>query len=346
VNSSCPVSAHNGQVCWFNLNNYDLDPIRRPCAPAIVGSVAPTNCTDMTTGLFCQASDNNANCTQGLVTALTDTDPEAADITDSIAARIANDNTGKTIGYAGLEAVSTGRATKGEFINTISYQAQNVRPATFMMARRLFLQNALTNSTSAADISTDTAGPAISTAGAGELGIGGGSAQVTAEQNFWNWATLHENIDPIVTRYNFITCGTDPATEDACTASNNLCTTTAGPVASALGAYIPNGAAGGSNGTGGAKYINSSGSGISCTAGSTCVTGPCCTAAGPVTGTTTSAPSHEGTLTYGTCTGALTCPVANLRPSNAACTLGTDCASGVCTDNLFFGESPASLICQ
>jgi len=330
------------QACYYNLNNYDLDPIRRPCSAAVAGAVAPTTCTDMISGAPCLASDNNPNCTQGLVIALTDTDPDATDITNSISARISGDGSGRTIGYAGLEAVVPGKGTKGVSLNTISYAAPNVRTASYLMARRLFLQNTYqqappgtppypnSNANGTFDQPSDTAGPNIAFTGSGETGIGGGTSQLTAEQNLFAWmlpGSNHINIDPIVSKYFFVTCGTDP-TVDPCGLSNNLCATSpAAPVAAALGNYLPNGAFGGSSGTLGAKTINSAGQQWN---GSTAAT---------ITGCGTSL------CVSGTCSSG-SCPLATGRASNFACSQNSDCASGVCTDTLGLGEAPASLLCQ
>jgi hypothetical protein len=331
--AGCPT----GEVCQFNLNNQDLDPIRRSCV-APDATHAPTSCTDTTTGLACQASDNNPNCTQGLIVALTDTDPPYSalqDITTSIAARVKNDSTGTTTGYAGRTAVAPGLGTKGLAINTTGFTDTNVRKDAYLLSRRLFLQNALAAGQPAAEAPTDTA-TAIGITGAG-------APQLTAEQNLFNFMTDVNgsasnpvgtpgrcNVDPIVKQFNFITCTTDCNT-DVSTLSGNLCANTPAPaVAGALGALLPNGPKSGTvpvvvngftfnYGVGGAKFINSTGSNAACTAGSVCVSGPC--------------------------TAALTCPAANGRPSNAACSQGSDCASGQCIDALGLAAAPASLLC-
>ena len=79
-----------------------------------------------------------------MVVALSDTDPGDAvnvtDITTSIAARVKNDSSGFTMGYAGRESVASGRGTKGSTINTTSFSDANVRAENYLLSRRLFLQ--------------------------------------------------------------------------------------------------------------------------------------------------------------------------------------------------------------
>ena len=320
--TDCPLltgSTINHEACQFNLNNQDFDPIRRGCV-APDGAHAPTSCTDMTTGLACQASDGNPNCTQGLIVAITDFDPGSTDETTSIAARVKNDSSGQSIGYAGREAIAPGRGTKGFLLNTIASSDVNTRKEAYLLARRLFLQNGGLSGTTNDDLVNDLAGPGIGTI------VGQGATQFTAEQNFFNWATNHANIDSIVKSRGFITCAPNVG-DDPCALSNNLCAKVpAAPVAAPLSALVPNGSAG-SGGTGGAKTIRSdglgpSGAAITCAAGAACV--------------------------GGTCTAGLTCPVAAKRASNSACTQNSDCTSNVCTDVLGIGVpgSPISLLCQ
>jgi hypothetical protein len=323
--SDCPA----GEVCQFNLNNQDLDPIRRPCVAADA-THAPTSCTDMTTGKPCQAGDGNANCTQGLIVALTDADPGSDSVTNSIGARIKNDSAGKSVGYAGKEAVLPGKGTKGLTINTTGFTDVNVRKGAYLLSRRLFLQNALVSGQPVGDQPSDTAGPNISITGQG-------ANQLTAEQNLFLYMTdpsgsLTAGVpgraitDPILKQYNFITC--DTKSTGVCSLSNNLCSKSpAAPVAGAAGAFIPNGALGGSDGSGGTKSIDSQGRVWS---GTALVQASC-------TGTALCA--------SGTCSGNL-CPLATGRLSNAACSQNSDCQSGVCQDTLSFGAAPAYLLCQ
>ncbi|HUJ27007.1 MAG TPA: hypothetical protein VLW85_13365 [Myxococcales bacterium] len=315
VDTDCPTA----EVCQFNLNNQDFDPIRRSCVGPDA-THAPTTCTDMTTGLACRASDNNPNCTEGLIVALSDTDPGSTDITTSIAARVKNDVNGLTIGYAGREAANSARGTKAFTMNTIGPTDSNVRKETYLLSRRLFLQNGGLSGTTDDDLIDDLAGPNISI-------TGGGAAQFSAEQNFFNWATNHANIDQIVKDKGFITCAPNIG-DDPCALSNNLCAKVpAAAVAAALGAMRPNGSVGAS-GSGGSFYIrhdglSSTGAQFACSAGDVCIGGA-------------------------SCTGGL-CPALTPRPVNSACTVDSDCQAGLhCVDGLAIGipGSPISLICQ
>jgi ABC-type phosphate transport system substrate-binding protein len=318
----CTTDANcaTGEVCQFNLNNQDLDPVRRACV-ASDASHAPTSCTDMLTGRSCQASDNNPNCTQGLVVALTDNDPGSDSITNSIGARVRNDSNGQTIGYAGREAVLAGKGTKGFTMNLTAPSDANVRKEAYLLSRRLFIQNSLVAGQPLGDQPSDTAGLTNGL-------IGGGPNQLAAEQSFFNWFSQPANNFSIVKSLNFITCGPD-ANTDPCTLQNNLCAKTpAAAVAGALGAYVPNGSFG-AGGTGGAKTIDSQGRVFN---GTAAVQVAC-------TGTTLHA--------SGACSGLLS-PLANNRPSNSACSQNSDCASNVCFDALGIGVpgQPVSLLCQ
>jgi hypothetical protein len=315
-----------GQVCQFNLNNQDLDPIRRPCVAADA-THAPTTCTNMLTGQLCQAGD--ANCTQGFVVALSDADPGSDSITNSIAARIKNDTAGQTVGYAGKEAVLPGKGTKGLTINTTGFTDANVRKGAYLLSRRLFLQNSLVAGQALADQPSDTAGPSINLTGKG-------TTQLQSEQNLFLYMTDPNGgltagspgrvqTDPIVKGFNFITCSTDP-TIDPCNLPNNLCAKSpAAPVAGAASAFIPNGSFGAS-GAGGTKSIDSQGrvwNGAAATQ-ATC--------------------SGTSLCASGTCSAGV-CPLAVGRPTNAACSQNSDCASNQCVDALTFGAAPAYLLC-
>jgi hypothetical protein len=317
-----------GNTCWFNLNNQDFDPIRRPCVAAD-GSHARVSCTNMLTGAPCQAGD--ANCTQGLITALSDADPGSDSITNSIAARVKNDATGQSMGYAGKEAVLAGKGTKGLNMNTTSFSDANVRKENYLLSRRLFLQNALVTDPLAppqpdADKPTDGAGPAIGTI------VGGGATQLAAEQNLYAWMTSttstplgRQNVDPIVKQFNFITC-LDDSSADVSSASNNLCAKTpAAPAAKAKGAYKPDGITGGLSGGG---TIDSQGNVWN---GSSAV----------------QFATSNGTLCVGgTASGGL-CPVSGGRASNWACSQNADCTSAVCMDSIGLGyANQAGLVCQ
>jgi hypothetical protein len=120
-----------------NLNNQDLDPIRRPCDAPIAGVREQVTCTDLTTGALCTSG---ATCTQGLVTAISENDAGITDYTVSIAKRVEGDNTGATVGYAGREAIRQASGlTAGPFINTVPPTDVLVRQDSYMLSRRLFL---------------------------------------------------------------------------------------------------------------------------------------------------------------------------------------------------------------
>ena len=285
----------------------------------------------------CKAGD--ANCTQGLIVALSDTDPGSTDITTSIAARVKNDSTGQSVGYAGKEAVLPGKGTKGLTINTTAFSDVNVRKGTYLLSRRLFLQNSVVAGQPAGDQPSDTAGINISDGGAAAAGKGGGTSQLTAEQNLFSYMTDPLGsltggtagrciTDPVVSGLNFITCNND-CTVDVSTLSNNLCAKVpASPVASPLSAYLPNGSFGAS-GAGGTKSIDSQGrvwNGTSavqaaCTGTALCASGACSN---------------------------LLCPLFSGRPKFSACSQNSDCVAGTtCQDYFVVGDpNGAYLVCN
>jgi len=325
-----------GGQCWFNRNNQDFDPIRRPCVAADA-THAPTSCTNTLTGAPCNAGDTN--CTQGLIVALSDTDPGSTDITTSIAARIKNDSTGQSVGYAGKEAVLPGKGTKGLTINTTAFSDTNVRKGQYLLSRRLFLQNAVVSGQPVGDQPSDSAGINIADGGAGAGGKGGGTSQLTAEQNLFTYMTDPAGsltagtsgrciTDPVVSGLNFITCSND-CTVDVSTLSNNLCAKVpASPVASPLGAYLPNGSFL-ANGAGGTLSIDSQGRVWN---GTAAVQATC-------TGTALCA--------SGACSGG-SCPLFTGRPKFSACSQNSDCVSGTtCQDYFLQGDTNgAYLICD
>jgi len=328
VDGDCPiVSGTTHEVCQFNLNNQDFDPIRRPC-PATAANLAPTTCTDMTTGRLCQASDNNPNCSQGLIVALTDTDPGSSDITTSIANRIKN-GAGAVIGYAAREAASgLNFQTKSIKINGTKGSDANVRNSAYMLARRLFLQNSQAPGNTAGDVPNDLA--------SGINITGGGAPQLSAESAMFSYVSSRPATDPVVQQYNFITCAPTPG-DDPCSLSNNLCADPASATAPPYSAAFPNGSFGATSGTGGTKSIDSQGNTWT---GTTLAATTCST---PAAGALNSCITDGSTCVTGT-----PCPVANNRPANAACSQNSDCAAGLtCKDALGLGAPGAlySLVC-
>jgi hypothetical protein len=319
-NAEC-VSNGGGTVCQFNLNNQDFDPIRRPCV-ASDSTHVPTSCTDMTTGKPCQASDGNANCTQGFIVALSDNDPSQSDITTSIGFRVRTGD-GSVMGYAGREAAVGAKALR---VNTIAPADDNVRKSTYLLARRLFIQNTFANSADSNDIPT---------VDQSSLGQGGGSDQLTKEQSLWGYLSDRTKMDPIVRLYNFIRCASDALGDggDPAQESGNLCSTVpAAPTPAAYGAYVPAGSFGsywavpsGAN-TGGAVSIDSAGRVWKSDAAGAVTAGTCAGTSLCVSGGTC------GAVTAGAC------PTIAPRALNSPCTLDADCASGlVCGDA--FGHS-------
>lgn len=282
-----------------NLNNQDLDPIRRPCPNP--GARLEATCTDMTTGLSCKFADGNPNCTQGLVVALSIGDNGSTDVTTTIAARVAADDFGTTMGFAGREAVrQAGAPTAGVFINTNSYSDAIVRLDQYMLSRRLFVQYSPDN--------TDLGGPnTLSPSG------GGGAAQLAAELALFNYMTDPDgsaspdgapgrcNTDPVARQFGFISC------LDDCLAvplgSDNLCSKSPYPTApSTLAACVPTAVSWSADGA------------VACTPGTDtcCSTGAACPASG-------------------------VCPAATARAANSACSKSSECASGACGDFIGIG---------
>lgn len=242
-----------------NLNNQDLDPIRRPCEAPRAGWKA-TACTDVTTGRACSASDNNPNCTQGLVVALSIGDV-VTDVTVSIGQRVAADF--DSFGFAGREGDVLVDQASAPYVNTNPPSNSLVRLNAYLLSRRLFLQFAA----SAVGGGTCTTPPAPLT------GVGGAS-RVAAEERFYDWATSPDNfgrcnMDPIMIARGYIAC------TDDCTApfpAGNLCNGPYEAAASTTAACIPYAAAGGPVWNYGQ---------VACTAGSICCsTNAACPASG------------------------------------------------------------------
>lgn len=140
----------------------------------------------------------------------------------------------------------------------------------------------------------------------------GGLPRVASEESFYDWATSPDNygrcnMDPIMTKHGFIPC------TDDCTAPfppGNLCNGPYAAAASTAAACLPYAA------TGGPAWNYGT---VACTAGSVCCsTGAACPASG-------------------------ICPAANNRPTDAACSANTECASTTCDD--FFGLGIAIRSC-
>jgi hypothetical protein len=124
-----------------NLNNQDLDPIRRPCDNSVAGVRAAVSCTDLSTGTACDT--NAASCTQGFVSAISELDPGISDFSVTIAHRAGSDATGLTVGYAGRTGIDNpalSGTTAGPFINTNPPTDALVRQDVYLLARRLFIQ--------------------------------------------------------------------------------------------------------------------------------------------------------------------------------------------------------------
>jgi hypothetical protein len=329
----------------------------------------------MTTGKPCQFGDGNANCTQGFIVALSDNDPGSPDVTVSIGKRVGTTGDGSVLGYAGREA-ELGTGATALKINTIAPEDANVRDSTYLLARRLFIQNTYLNSVGVtADAPTDTETT---------NGVTGGKAdQITKEQALWTQVLANRNLmDPIVRQFNFIRCATAGDGADPSQESGNLCgITPAAATPSAFSAYVPNGSFGGTcdnsakngsknacmpanpscpagefcsaNNKGGAMSINSAGqvwngtTAVQATAAvdSLCVGGT----KTPTSGTCAGGTNNGGACTKATasadCTGGGTCAAlcanAANRPSNAPCTQNSDCANGTCSNR--FSHSSGGL---
>jgi hypothetical protein len=190
------VKASNGYV-YTNMDAEDMDPIRRDCVASSLRKkstrctfwpYATVTCTAGTTSNATNAPTIPAGipCTQGLVVALTETDPEASDVTISIAHRVGDDVGGKTLGYAGREAVrQAGAPTAGPTLNKRSFADDNVRSADYPLARRLFLNH-------------------------GDRLPAAMAAQQAEEDKLYIYATDPAdgrcNMHPIMKKWGFITC--------------------------------------------------------------------------------------------------------------------------------------------
>lgn len=134
-----------------NLKNEDLDPIRRPCVGAD-DTKAQTRCTYYPSPTTCTAGSapmtvagyGSVPCTQGVLVAISENDPNAKDITVSIGRRVGLDLTYRTIGLAGLASNDPiNLKTQGATINTNTYENDNIRLKAYMLARPLFIMGPL-----------------------------------------------------------------------------------------------------------------------------------------------------------------------------------------------------------
>jgi hypothetical protein len=181
-----------------NLDAQDNDPLRYPCIPAD-DTRAVTVCSDLY-GSPCMAGMEG--CTQGLVVALSQADPNASDVTVSLSRRVKNDSA--SVAFAGRQAVKQPQSpTNGVNINTISYAPQNIRLDQYMLSRRLYLMKA--DPTSDPDRNLQ-------------------------EELFYDWATNPDNevpgrcnMDPLMIQYGYVPCTDDCSPP---TGANSLCVKT------------------------------------------------------------------------------------------------------------------------
>jgi hypothetical protein len=280
-----------------NLNNMDMDPIRRPCP--VVTSGRPAKCTDVTVNPPV-ACTSGTNCTQGLVVALSvgDNDTDLADVTTTIGARVNSDP--DSVGFAGREAIrAPGALLTAPSIRNRTSIDDSIRIGFYMLSRRLFLQFADQDGTASTDVTNNT------------LAATGGAARIDAERRLWNWISDPDtggrcNFDPIVKQFGFISCLND-CSEDPCNVSGNLCCTANPLFPGAPTACVP-----GSSGGGPAFWpVND---GTATNQGGTCSSGQICCSTGE------------------TCPANGICPEVALLQTDAPCGKDSDCANGSCSD--------------
>jgi hypothetical protein len=195
-----------------NLDAADNDPIRYPCVPAD-DTRAVTKCSDPS-GSPCTAG--TPECTQGLVVALSEADPNTSDVTVSLSRRVKNDSA--SVAFAGRQAVKQPQSpTNGVNINTISYAPQNIRLDQYMLSRRLYLMK------------TDpTSDP----------------ARNVQEEKLYDWATNPDNevpgrcnMDPLMVQYGYVPCTDDCSPPGG---ANSLCVKTPfAPAPEPVSACVP-----------------------------------------------------------------------------------------------------------
>ena len=322
-----------------NLNNQDLDPIRRPCDNSITNVRQAVTCTDLSTGALCDS--NAATCTQGFITAISELDPGISDFSVTIANRAGSDATGLTVGYAGRTGIdnpSLGGTTAGPFINTNPPTDSLVRQDVYLLARRLFIQRGPALPSLDATVTAGTTVRANATGGTcatppcteritdanttsntllcpdqdpgGNKCTGGGTKQRNFEDALFLWMTDTGGLGSQEGAPG--RCNVDPIMKefgfltctDDCTqppsGSSNLCSKTPFPtIPSTPGACVPT--------AGQWTYAA-----VTCNAGQIC----CSTGLA--------------------CPGSGTCPAATGRPLNSACSVpgaAAECAAGTtCTD--------------
>jgi len=249
-------SEGNTNAVGSNLQNWDLDPVRKPCLNK-GGAVQDTRCTYYPlnyppVGQTCQngqslaANDPNnpygvaIPCTQGWVVALSETDTGAGmpDITTSIGSRINTALDGSIMGGAGLAvlgnpgdpiptppiAAVTLPNTVGITLNTQGFDVDTVRGGHYAMWRRLFLQNR-----NPPDLVNDPTG-AIRQANC--VAWTHDATRCTEEQKLYDWASNRQNMcdicvfsgfyDPIPGCHVKISGCSDPLNETCLSAEAGL----------------------------------------------------------------------------------------------------------------------------
>jgi len=212
-----------------NLLDEDLDPIRRSCVPAD-STHAQTRCTYYPTDQTCAASDptipahgsatNYAGktvtnpfseplpCTQGLIVALSESDPGSVDITTSIGNRVANDGNGFSVGMAGGASITAPSPPNAHVnINTITIAPSNIYHGNYKFSRRLFLMQNPTFTQANATTGGDTV-----------------AGRPTEETTLWNYVFGN----PCPMQNIVVAAGFLPKWYDACT---DNCASGAGPLA-------------------------------------------------------------------------------------------------------------------
>jgi len=215
-------SEGNNGLPGGNLKNEDLDPIRRGCVnedsthsyskcsyyplkytckfgdPVLPanGSITvsePTGATyNSTTHKWTETTASvtyvnphgvDISCTQGLVVALSEADPNDTDITVSIGNRVKNDPNGFSMGLAGMASTTLiSPPNDAVNINTITTDRGNIYPGAYKFSRRLFLQR---NAAYADSAGICTANGGTATASPCDTKTG----RKAEETKMWNYAT-------------------------------------------------------------------------------------------------------------------------------------------------------------